>query len=59
VLQDYYRCVGESIDRFEGTLEHFADDGLLIIFNDPIPCEDLDMLIRPPICASPERARRL
>jgi class 3 adenylate cyclase/CheY-like chemotaxis protein len=40
VLQDYYRCVGESIDRFEGTLEHFADDGLLIIFNDPIPCED-------------------
>jgi class 3 adenylate cyclase len=40
VLRDYYRCLGESIDRFEGTLEHFAGDGLLIIFNDPIPCED-------------------
>jgi class 3 adenylate cyclase len=40
VLQDYYRCLGESIDRFEGTLEHFAGDGIRIIFNDPIPCED-------------------
>jgi adenylate cyclase len=40
VLQDYYRCLGESIDRFEGTLQHFTGDGLLIIFNDPIPCPD-------------------
>jgi len=40
VLQDYYRCLGESIDRYEGTLEHFAGDGLLIFFNDPIPCTD-------------------
>jgi class 3 adenylate cyclase/CheY-like chemotaxis protein len=40
VLQDYYRCLGESIDRFEGTLERFAGDGLLIVFNDPIPCQD-------------------
>ena len=38
VLQEYYRCLGEQIDRFEGTLQHFAGDGLLIIFNDPIPC---------------------
>jgi adenylate cyclase len=40
VLQDYYRCLGESIDRFEGTLQHFAGDGLSIFFNDPIPCPD-------------------
>jgi adenylate cyclase len=40
VLQEYYRCMGEQIDRFEGTLQHFAGDGLLIIFNDPIPCPD-------------------
>jgi adenylate cyclase len=40
VLQDYYRSLGKSIDRFEGTLQHFAGDGLLIIFNDPIPCPD-------------------
>jgi len=40
VLQDYYRCLGESIDRFDGTLERFVGDGLLIFFNDPIPCPD-------------------
>ncbi len=40
VLQEYYRCLGESIDRFEGTLQHFAGDGAMIIFNDPIPCPD-------------------
>jgi len=40
VLQDYYRCLGQSIDRFEGTLERFVGDGLLIFFNDPIPCPD-------------------
>ncbi len=40
VLQEYYRCLGDSIDRFEGTLERFIGDGLLIFFNDPIPCPD-------------------
>jgi adenylate cyclase len=40
VLQDYYNSLGESIDRFEGTLQHFAGDGVMIIFNDPIPCPD-------------------
>ena len=40
VLQEYYQCLGKSIDRYEGTLQHFAGDGLLIIFNDPLPCAD-------------------
>jgi adenylate cyclase len=40
VLQEYYRALGECIDRFEGTLQHFAGDGALVIFNDPIPCPD-------------------
>ena len=40
VLQDYYNSLGESIDRFDGTLQHFAGDGVMIIFNDPIPCSD-------------------
>ena len=40
VLQEYYCCLGESIDRFEGTLQHFAGDGLFVIFNDPLPCPD-------------------
>ena len=40
VLQEYYDCLGDSIDRFEGTLQHFAGDGLFVIFNDPLPCPD-------------------
>jgi adenylate cyclase len=40
VLQEYYRCLGECIDQFEGTLQHFAGDGALIIFNDPIVCTE-------------------
>ena len=40
VLQEYYRCLGKSIERFEGTLERFVGDGLLIFFNDPLPCTD-------------------
>jgi adenylate cyclase len=40
VLQEYYRCLGERIDKFEGTLQHFAGDGALIIFNDPIQCSE-------------------
>jgi len=40
VLQEYYCVLGELIDRFEGTLQHFAGDGLFVIFNDPLPCSD-------------------
>ncbi len=43
VLQEYYCCLGESIDRFEGTLQYFAGDGLLVIFNDPLPCPDASL----------------
>jgi adenylate cyclase len=30
----------EVIFRYEGTLDRFAGDGIMIIFNDPIPCAD-------------------
>jgi DNA-binding CsgD family transcriptional regulator len=32
--------VGELIFRYEGTLERFAGDGVMVFFNDPIPCPD-------------------
>lgn len=38
VMQEYYASLGELIHQFEGTLERFAGDGLMIIFNDPLPC---------------------
>jgi adenylate cyclase len=40
VLQDYHESMGELIFRYEGTLERFLGDGIMIIFNDPIPCPD-------------------
>ncbi|MDC7784477.1 response regulator [Rhodoplanes sp. TEM] len=40
VLDEYHRAVGELIFRHEGTLERFAGDGVMVIFNDPLPCPD-------------------
>jgi class 3 adenylate cyclase len=40
VLRDYHKALGELIFRYEGTLERFAGDGILILFNDPMQCAD-------------------
>ncbi len=40
VLGEYHACLGAIIDRHEGTLERFVGDGLLVVFNDPLPCAD-------------------
>ena len=40
VLREYHTSMGEIIFRFEGTLERFAGDGLMVFFNDPRPCPD-------------------
>jgi adenylate cyclase len=40
VLDEYYQALGDLVTRFEGTLERFTGDGLMVFFNDPLPCED-------------------
>jgi adenylate cyclase len=40
VLQEYHQALGDLIFRFEGTLERFTGDGLMVFFNDPVRCED-------------------
>jgi adenylate cyclase len=40
VLTQYHAALGELIFRFEGTLERFTGDGLMVFFNDPLPCDD-------------------
>ena len=40
VLAEYHAALGELIYRFEGTLERFTGDGLMVFFNDPLPCDD-------------------
>ena len=48
VLSEYHQTLGELIHRFEGTLERFTGDGLMVFFNDPLPIDD-----------APERAIRM
>ncbi len=43
VLREYHAAIGELIPRHEGTLEHFAGDGVMVFFNDPIPVEDHEL----------------
>jgi class 3 adenylate cyclase len=40
VLREYHASLGDLVHRFEGTLERFTGDGLMVFFNDPLPCED-------------------
>ena len=40
VLQQYHEAVGRLIFAYEGTLERFTGDGLMVFFNDPLPVED-------------------
>jgi adenylate cyclase len=40
VLRGYHAAMGKLIFAFDGTLERFAGDGIMIFFNDPIPCAD-------------------
>jgi adenylate cyclase len=40
VLQEYHDGLGVLVDKFEGTVERFMGDGLLVFFNDPVPCPD-------------------
>jgi class 3 adenylate cyclase len=36
VLRDYHEAMGALIVEHGGTLEHFAGDGIMIFFNDPV-----------------------
>lgn len=38
VIREYHAALGPIISRHEGTLERFTGDGLLVFFNDPVPC---------------------
>jgi class 3 adenylate cyclase/CheY-like chemotaxis protein len=40
VLNEYHAALGELIFRFQGTLERFTGDGLMVFFNDPLPSDD-------------------
>jgi class 3 adenylate cyclase/putative methionine-R-sulfoxide reductase with GAF domain len=40
LLRDYHAAIGEIVIKYGGTLERFAGDGVMVIFNDPVPIEN-------------------
>jgi len=43
VLRAYHSVLGDLIATHGGTLEHFAGDGLMVFFNDPVPLPDHEL----------------
>mgnify|MGYP005814530955 CR=1 FL=1 len=43
VIRAYHRLLGTLIPQHEGTLEHFAGDGVMVFFNDPVPVPDHEL----------------
>jgi GAF domain-containing protein len=40
LLAEYHAAIGEIIIKYSGTLERYAGDGVMVIFNDPVPVEN-------------------
>ena len=40
LLREYHAGIGEIINKYGGTLERYAGDGVMVVFNDPIPVDN-------------------
>jgi class 3 adenylate cyclase len=40
LLREYHAAIGEIINKYGGTLERYAGDGVMVVFNDPIPVDN-------------------
>ena len=43
VLRQYHAELGRAIMAYDGTIEHFSGDGVMILFNDPVPVPDHEL----------------
>jgi adenylate cyclase len=66
LLRDYHAAIGETIIKYSGTLERYAGDGVMVVFNDPVPVEKpalqavlMALKMRDVIGALTEKWRRL
>jgi class 3 adenylate cyclase len=66
LLRDYHSAIGEIIIKYSGTLERYAGDGVMVIFNDPVPVDNpalqaalMALEMRDAIGALTEKWRRL
>jgi class 3 adenylate cyclase len=65
LLRDYHAAIGQIIIKYNGTLERYAGDGVMVVFNDPVPVENsalqavlMALEVREAIGALTERWRR-
>src|SRR5262245_20678844 len=40
LLREYHAAIGGIINSYGGTLERYAGDGVMVVFNDPIPVDN-------------------
>jgi adenylate cyclase len=40
LLREYHAAIGKIIIKYSGTLERYAGDGVMVVFNDPVPAEN-------------------
>jgi adenylate cyclase len=59
LLREYQRAMGELIVSHRGTIEHFAGDGMMVWFNDPLPVEAHELQAARMACAMRERFTEL
>src|SRR5918912_506205 len=43
VVREYHAAAGELVETHGGTVEHFAGDGIMIFFNDPVPVPEPEL----------------
>jgi adenylate cyclase len=39
-LREYHGALGPLVSQYEGTLDQLSGDGIMVFFNDPVPCLD-------------------
>ena len=66
LLREYHAAIGEIIIKYSGTLERYAGDGVMVVFNDPVPVDNpalqavlMALEMRDAIGALTEKWRRL
>ena len=47
VLRGFHEQVGRLVVQYRGTIGYRAGDGVMVFFNDPIPCDNPDLALLP------------